>query len=191
MIVVCPSCAARLRVNEKALSPQNPLIGCVRCHAPIRIDLPEAPGRASEEATLVFEPAEVGWVIVHDEFTESQTLPLKTGSQVVGRFSESKPCEVMIRTQDRYMSRAHLVIEVVKGREGVYKYWVSEHPDCTNPTFLDTYPLKRGTTVELVDGVIMQLGKTKVALKTAAAAGTARHATEAVRDSDFAKTVIF
>ena len=89
------------------------------------------------------------------------------------------------------MSRRHLIIEVVKSKEGVYKYWVSEHPDCTNPTFIDTYPLKRGTTVELVDGVIMQLGKTKVALKTAAAAGTARKAAETVANTDFAKTVLF
>lgn len=191
MIVVCPSCQARLRVNEKALSLHNPVIACVRCQSPIRIDLPAAERPASEEATLIFEPAEVGWVIVHDEYTESQTLPLKPGLQIVGRFSESKPCEVMIHSQDRYMSRRHLVIEVVKSREGVYKYWVSEHPDCTNPTFIDTYPLKRGTTVELVDGVIMQLGKTKVALKTAAAAGTARNATETVVNTDFAKTVLF
>lgn len=191
MIVVCPSCQARLRVNEKALLPQNPLINCVRCHAPIRVEVPAANHPASEEATFVFEPAEVGWVIVHDEYTESQTLPLKTGSQIVGRFSESKPCEVMIRSQDRYMSRRHLVVEVVKSREGVYKYWVSEHPDCTNPTFIDTYPLKRGTTVELVDGTIMQLGKTKVALKTAAASGTARNAAETVLNTDFAKTVLF
>jgi predicted Zn finger-like uncharacterized protein len=191
MIVVCPSCQARLRLNEKALSPDNPVIACVRCHSPIRIELPAAERPASEEATLIFEPAEVGWVVVHDEYTESQTLPLKPGLQIVGRFSESKPCEVMIHSQDRYMSRRHLVIEVVKSREGVYKYWVSEHPDCTNPTFIDTYPLKRGTTVELVDGVIMQLGKTKVALKTAAAAGTARKAAETVANTDFAKTVLF
>ncbi|WAC10145.1 FHA domain-containing protein [Dyadobacter pollutisoli] len=191
MIVVCPSCQARLRVNEKALSPQNPLISCVRCHAPIKIDLPVAARTASEESTFVFEPAEVGWIVVHDEFTESQTLPLKPGVQVIGRFSVSKPCEVMIRSEDRFMSRHHLVVEAVKSKEGSYKYWVSDHPDCTNPTFIDTYPLKRGTTLELVDGVVMQLGKTKVTLKTAAAAGTARKATETVLNTDFAKTVLF
>jgi predicted Zn finger-like uncharacterized protein len=194
MIVVCPSCQARLRVNEKALNVQSPLITCVRCNAPIKISLPAEPPKSAgvpDDSTIIFEPAEVGWIIVHDEFTKSQTIPLKSGVQVVGRYSETKPCEVMIHSEDRYMSRRHLVIEVARSREGFYKYWVSDHPDCTNPTFVDTNPLKRGTTLELVDGAIMQLGKTKVALKTAAASGTARKAAEAVQNSDFAKTVLF
>jgi predicted Zn finger-like uncharacterized protein len=191
MIVTCPSCNARLRLNEKALSPQNPYINCVRCNTRIMIELPKEPAPLIEDHTFIFEPAEVGWVIVHDEFTEAQTLPLKPGKQTVGRSSPNKPCDVMITSQDRYMSRTHLIVEVVRGKDGVYKYWVSEHPECTNPTFIDTYPLKRGTTVELVDGVIMQLGKTKVILKTSAVSGTARKATETVMNTDFAKTVIF
>ncbi|CAG4994738.1 hypothetical protein DYBT9275_01456 [Dyadobacter sp. CECT 9275] len=193
MIITCPSCSARLRINEKALSVQNPFIKCVRCNSPVKVYLPPEviPVSASEESTFIFEPAEVGWVIVHDESTQTQTLPLKTGKQTVGRASVSKPCEVMIQSQDRYMSRHHLIIEVVKGKDGAYKYWVSEHPDSINPTFVNTYPLKRGTTLELVDGAIMQLGKTKVILKTPAIAGTARKATETVVNGDFAKTVIF
>ena len=169
MIITCPSCSARLRINEKALTAQNPFIKCVRCNSAVKVDLPSepAPVLASEEKTFIFEPTEVGWVVVHDESTETQTVPLKTGKQTVGRASVSKPCEVMIQTQDRYMSRHHLIIEVVKGKDGAYKYWVSDHPDSTNPTFINTFPLKRGTILELVDGAIMQMGKTKVILKNA------------------------
>lgn len=191
MLVTCPSCNARLKFNEKALSPQQPFIKCVRCQTVIPIELPMTPAPAPEDHTFVFQPAETGWMIVHDEYTEAQTLPLKLGKQVVGRASPHKPCDVMIQTQDRYMSRHHLIIEVIKSKDGVYKYWLSEHPDCTNPTFVDTYPLKRGITLELIDGATLQLGKTKVVLKTAAAAGTARKATETVVNSDFLKTVLF
>lgn len=191
MIVTCPSCNARLKFNEKALSPQKPFIKCVRCQTAIPVELPMTPAVALEDHTFVYQPAEIGWIIVHDEYTDAQTLPLQLGKQVVGRASPNKPCEVMIQTQDRYMSRHHLVIEVVKSKEGVYKYWLSEHPDCTNPTFVDTYPLKRGTTLEVIDGATLQLGKTKVVLKTAEAAGTARKATETVVNSDFLKTVLF
>jgi predicted Zn finger-like uncharacterized protein len=191
MIITCQSCNARLRVNEKALSPENPFINCVRCNASIKVDLPAEPAPLAEDHTIIFEPAEVGWIVVHDEFTETQTVPLKPGRQTVGRHSPNKKSDVPLETQDRYMSRLHLVIEIVKGKDGRYKYWVSEHPECTNPTYIDTYPLKRGTTLELVDGVIMQLGKTKVVLKTSAVAGTARKATETVLNGDFAKTILF
>lgn len=191
MIITCQSCNARLRINEKALSSKNPYITCVRCNAQIKVDLPPEPTPSIEDNTFIFEPAEVGWIIVHDEFTDAQTISLRIGTQTVGRYSPYKKCDVQLHTQDRYMSRLHLVIEVVKGKDGRYKYWVSEHPDCTNPTFIDTYPLKRGTTLELVDGVIMQLGKTKVVLKTSAVAGTARKATETVLNRDFAKTILF
>lgn len=195
MIVTCPSCSARLRFNEKALSPQNPTIKCVRCQTSIHVELPAEPAPAMEDHTLVdkpiYQPTEVGWIIVHDEYTQTQTLPLQLGRQTIGRASISKPCEVMIQSQDRYMSRLHLVIEVIKTKEGAYKYWLSEHPDCTNPTFVNTYPLKRGTTLEILDGATLQLGKTKVVLKTIAVVGNARKATDTVVHSEYLKTVLF
>ncbi len=193
MIITCPSCNARLRFNEKALSIGHPFIKCVRCQTSIPVQLPaiESAPDAAEDHTLVYQPTEVGWIIVHDEYTEAQTLPLRLGLQTIGRASASKPCEVMIKTQDRYMSRHHLVIEVVKTKEGIYKYWLSEHADCTNPTFVNTYPLKRGTTLEILDGATLQLGKTKVVLKTIAAAENARKATDTVVHSEYLKTVLF
>ena len=191
MIVTCPSCNARLRFNEKALSSDNLSIQCVRCHELIPIVLPSGSAPDFEEQTLIHLPAEVGWIIVHDEYTEVQTLPLTLGVQTIGRASVSKPCEVMIHTQDRYMSRQHLTIEVIKTKEGSYKYWLSEHPSCTNPTFINTHPLQKSTTLEIIDGATLQLGKTKVVLKTLSTAQNARKATEEVAHSDYLQTVLF
>jgi predicted Zn finger-like uncharacterized protein len=191
MIISCPSCNARLRFHEKALNPQNATIRCVRCQTEIKVILYPEPSDVIDDTTFMHHTAEVGWCVVHDEFTEIQTVPLRLGKQTMGRYSINKKCDVPLHTQDRYMSRLHLIIEVAQGKDGRYKYWVSEHPDSANPTFIDTYPLKRGTTLELIDGVVMQLGKTKVVLKTAAMAGTAKKATQTVLAEGFAKTVIF
>ena len=49
--------------------------------------------------------------------TTGQRCPLKMGKNVIGRIAQSGKADIQI-THDEYMSRQHVLIEVVKGAHG-------------------------------------------------------------------------
>lgn len=109
---------------------------------------------------------EIGWLIVHDERTTTQTFKLKIGRNIIGRKSVSKPCDVMIDTQDKEMSRNHCIIDVIPDARG-NRYLLSDMGS-GNGTFINAKKesmLKQGMEVLLQDGDIIQMGQTKVVIK--------------------------
>ena len=144
------------------------------------------------------ESAVVGWLIVHDENTYSQTYDLKEGRNLVGKKSASKPCEVMIDTSDPYLSRNHFVINVFKNG-GRYEFLIEDYGS-TNGTFIQLKhlgnnqcqikKLAKGEQIFLEDGFLIQAGKTKIFLKTPQTVATKQQATQVVQQKDFTKTII-
>lgn len=145
-------------------------------------------------------PAELGWLVVHDENAEQQTHPLRIGRQVVGRKSVSRPCDIMIDTEDPYMGRNHCILEVKPSRSGSYEFFLSDvkmtngipEQMSTNGTFVNAQPtaLKPKDMVYLKDGDTIQMGKTKVVIKTLISAASAQDASRIVQDTDYSPTVI-
>lgn len=140
----------------------------------------------------------VGWLVVHSENAPTQTYDLRLGTQVVGRKSQSRACEIMIETYDNCISRNHFRI-TVGSQGGAYSYLV-EDTQSTNGTYVDTErlqgyerKLKRlspGEQVYLQDGSIIQAGRTKIILKTYGSAKGAADATRIVSGAPINKTVI-
>ena len=142
---------------------------------------------------------EIGWLIIHDEHTETYTFDLRKGINRIGRHSETTDQDVNIRikTQDRYMSRHHCDIEVrwESGRN-VYEYVLSDKayqrkPASSNGTFVNAgRRLSIRDEILLKDGDTVQVGRTKLVLKLPSAVSNLQEAESWVRESDFFKTII-
>jgi hypothetical protein len=194
MIVPCTQCQAKLKLDETKLSPGSYTITCPKCQTKNKavVAAPE-PEPAKENLPALDAPStEVGWLVVHDENTEAQTHPLKLGKNVVGRLSESKPCDVMIDTEDLRMSRNHSIVEVTIKPNGQYEYLIY---DCgsTNGTYINGDTNKKLTEYDLLylrDGDTIQMGRTKMVLKTQKVVPNAAQAAQVVGKQGFNKTVI-
>ncbi len=203
MDISCKKCGTRLQVPD----PSTPIYKCTSCGYPnpvIRSLSGQVPAASvSPSAPLpraTPQPAELGWLVVHDENAAKQTLPLRIGRQVVGRKSVSKPCDVMIETSDPYMGRNHCIIEVKPNRSGGYEFFLTDvkttngRPEqmSTNGTFVNALPtqLKPKDVVYLHDGDTIQMGQTKVVLKTLNSSPTGQDASRIVESSDYMPTVI-
>lgn len=219
MEITCRKCGSKLTVTNTA----TPIIKCTNCgypnpvmagaqpqspplpaqarvayQAPAVEIRPPAESRKSQEKPA--NPAELGWLVVHDEHADQQTHPLRIGRQVIGRKSVSRPCDIMIETQDPYMGRNHCILEVKPSRSGGYEFFLSDVKNSsgvaeqmsTNGTFVNAHPtaLRPKDMVYLKDGDTIQMGKTKVVIKTLVSAASAQDASRIVQDTDYNQTVI-
>jgi len=140
----------------------------------------------------------IGWLIVHDENTHSQTYDLKEGRNLIGKISTSKPCDVMIDTPDPYLSRNHFIITVTK-RGNQYQYIIEDY-NSTNGTFIQSKQISnteceikrlvRGEQIYIEDGCLIQAGKTKIFLKTPQTVANKQQASNVVQQKGITKTII-
>lgn len=217
-----PACRAGLTVRVK-VPTQAKEVKCPKCGylnpLPANLSAPEKPvPAASDEETLIKEndnektwiqgegktkpalPEVLGWLIVHDEKTASQTFNLKKGLNTVGRISRKSPSDLMIQTEDRYMSRPHCTIEVKINKMGQVDYVLQDgarQPDGTrkksqNGTFLNGQEpaLHPSEQIYLKDGDTVQIGETKVVLKTYQMSESLQKAHRQVEGTDYTRTIL-
>ena len=222
MEIACRKCGARLTVASAAI----PIVKCTNCgypnpviagsqpapQRPVQAPVPQPNHQPEPVAAPMPQPQrpapsrpaatapELGWLVVHDENVDQQTHPLRIGKQVIGRKSVSRPCDIMIDTDDPYMGRNHCILEVKPSRSGSYEFFLSDvkmtngMPEqmSTNGTFVNAQPapLRPKDMVYLKDGDTIQMGKTKVVIKTLITVASAQDASRIVQDMDYAPTVI-
>jgi hypothetical protein len=226
MEIVCRKCGSRLTVTNTA----TPIVKCTNCGYPNPVMAGAQPGgaqppRAAQPSAPIATPpvaahaqplpsqipprspmgkaagpSDLGWLVVHDENAAQQTHPLRIGRQVIGRKSVSRPCDIMIDTEDPFMGRNHCILEVKPSRSGGYEFFLSDvkmtngTPEqmSTNGTFVNAQPaaLRPKDMVYLKDGDTIQMGKTKVVIKTLITAASAQDASRIVQDTDYSPTVI-
>ena len=192
----CGKCKVILAYNPNELNPNKPLLKCPKCKAVNKVPLSQNKSADDHlDENTIHKPVgnthEVGWIVVHDENTHTQTYPLRLGKNTIGRKSVSKPCDVMIETQDRYMSRQHCVIEVVQNRRGQYDY-VIYNINTANGTFINASVDKKLSDhdeIYLKDGHTIQMGHTKVVLKTKEMALNINEAQNTVVNMNYSKTI--
>jgi len=186
----CGKCNVILQVKVETLKKENPKVKCPKCKVINNVPL----NLINKDSTVKNNDnnEEVGWIVVHDENTTEQVYPLFIGINTIGRKSVSKPCNVMIETNDKYMSRNHCCIEVIKNRRGQYDYIVFEK-NATNGTFINASidkKLSQQDQIYLKDGNTIQMGHTKVVLKTKEMVLTIDEAQKTVINTDYNKTII-
>ena len=198
MLLQCTFCKAKIKIADTAFDKGIPIVICPICKKQFKPDIPkevniekEKPVKDEETKSLYNDKEEVGWLVVHDEKTSQQTLSLKLGKQVIGRTSafDDRKANLMIETEDEYMSRQHFIITVERNTAGGFNYYLSDN-SAKNRTLINTKALKRGDEYILKDGDTIQAGLTKIVFKTNNNVKNKREATQVVADQPKAKTVI-
>jgi len=192
MIVKCEHCNAKLKVADSAFEKGIPEVLCPICKKKfkpqgINLDSNKEENKPTDSGNQ--KTSDAGWLVVHDENTPQQTFTLKEGEQIVGRKSVSRPCEIMIETNDDIMSRNHFVVTVKKKSSGEFEYSLKDYAS-RNYTFLNEVRLKQGDEYILQDGVTIQAGRTKIVFKSNKTVKTDKEATRLVRSQPKGKTVL-
>lgn len=185
MIISCGNCGVSLKVDPAKLHPERPLVKCPKCGGINRVRLPSPSGPAPL-------PAVAGWLVVHDEAAEVQTLELKPGENTVGRQSPTSNAHIQVATSDPYMSRSHATITIGMGKNGQPEYLLRD-AGSANGTFLNgdrESRLSPYDEIYLSDGDVIQMGRTKLVLKTLKMASDAADARRQATSNDYQQTII-
>lgn len=140
----------------------------------------------------------VGWLIVHTEGKESVTHLLKEGKNFIGRTTESNTADIPVEG-DKYVSRYHAVLNVIKNNLGYYHYFLTDNDenggkrtDSLNGTYLNgnLNRLSSAQQFEMKDRDTVQIGETKLVLKTPETVADQDEAETEVHEMDYEATVI-
>lgn len=90
-----------------------------------------------------------------------QKYPLGFGNNVIGRKATTSQATVQIATDDRYMSRQHLAIQVIKASTDNVRVVVSNYHN-KNASYVNGQLLNEGDQLVLTEGSIIKMGNTTV-----------------------------
>ena len=90
-----------------------------------------------------------------------QKYPLGFGNNVIGRKATTSQATVQIATDDRYMSRQHLAIQVIKASTDKVRVVVSNYHN-KNASYVNGQLLNEGDQLILSEGSIIKMGNTTV-----------------------------
>lgn len=136
-----------------------------------------------------------GWLIVHTENKAPENFPLKEGRNLIGRKTSKNNPEIPIN--DQYASRRHALLIVRKTERYEYEYSIADNAEALGkPSLNGTYINGNSTriaekSVKLKDGDTIQVGETKLVLKSAKVAVNVEDAIKLVGKTGYQKTVDF
>lgn len=169
IFISCPECHTGLSINEIP-GYQNMIIECPACH--FKSQVCEFQGKsqarggqgADDMPTQLVMPGQstldVGQIRVK---STNEVVMLKPGSNVIGRRAQTGTADIKIST-DMYMSRRHVIIEVVKKPSG-YEHRLVEI-NSKNIVKLNGKPINRGEILILKFGDTLTLGTTDIVLES-------------------------
>lgn len=169
IFLVCPNCRTRLSFPEVP-GYQDKIVECPICHFKAKANVYQGGAAAKggqgsdDEATqlpgsMMQQKFDMGQIRVA---TTNQRCPLKMGTNVIGRIAQSGKADIQI-TQDPYMSRRHLQIDVIKTPHGIEHHLVEINSK--NIIVLNGEPIQRNDILNLQFGDKLTLGKTDVYLE--------------------------
>ena len=197
MLVLCKHCPAKIKIPDTAFDRGTPTVICPICKNHFKPDAPlppvnpepATPRTETDTKPIQVASEDAGWLVVHDEKTQQQTLSLKAGRQTIGRIStiEGKKADLMIETEDEYMSRQHFIISVERNPSGGYGYFLSDNSS-KNRTLINKKAMNKGDEYILKDGDIIQAGLTNIVFKANTQVKNKREAGEVVSNQPKQKT---
>ena len=166
IFLVCPNCRTRLSFPEVP-GYQDKIVECPNCHFKATVNVYLAGSSAKggqgsdDDATqlpgnMMQQKFDIGQIRVA---TTNQRCPLKMGTNVIGRIAQSGKADIQI-TQDPYMSRRHLQIDVIKTSQGMEHRLVEINSK--NIIVLNDKPIQRNDILNLKFGDKLTLGTTDI-----------------------------
>ncbi len=134
-----------------------------------------------------------GWLVVHTENKKQETFNLKEGRNSIGRKTSKNIPDIPII--DNYVSRHHAVVFVRKNQKYEYEYTIADNAEALgkpsmNGTFVNGDAQRiTDKSVKLKDGDTIQVGETKLVLKTTQVAIDVESAVKLVGKTGYKKTV--
>ena len=169
IFIVCPECHQQLSFNEVP-GYQNMVVECPKCHFKANASVYQggaqargAQGADEMPTQLVMPPksvTDIGQIRVK---STNEIQFLKAGKNVIGRRAKTGTADIKIST-DMYMSRPHVLIDVVKKNFG-YEHHLVEI-NSKNIVKLNGKPINRGDILILKFGDTMTLGTTDIVLES-------------------------
>ena len=104
-------------------------------------------------------------VVVENCFGFKQTLNLKEGDNMIGRYNKGTEIALPIETKDRSMDRRHCIINVKRDAFGSLVYTIRDNSSITG-TFVMNRVLGNKERLRIEDGAIITLGATTLILHT-------------------------
>lgn len=170
VILVCPSC--RTRLSFAAVSGyQDKIVECPICHFKAKANVyqggniakggngADGPTQMPQQPTGAMYNNDLGQIRV---VNTKQCCPLKLGTNIIGRIAQSGKADIQI-TNDPYMSRRHLQIDVVKTDYGIEHRLIEINSK--NIIKLNGSPINRNDILKLKFGDKLTLGITDIFLE--------------------------
>jgi hypothetical protein len=93
--------------------------------------------------------------------SRSESITLKRGTNTLGRTSPNSSSSIQLPTTDPYMSKNHLIIDVVMKPDSTFEHRLSDNRSM-NGTFLNDIRIEQGDVIILSPGDTLRLGHTTV-----------------------------
>ncbi len=134
-----------------------------------------------------------GWLIINTEKSEYTSFDLFEGKNLIGRKTPNYTPDIAL--DDNYVSRKHAVLIVRKNENNFYEYLIADNAELngkpsSNGTFINGDKQRLGDKVQkIIDGDTIQIGMTKLVLKSANISLDINEATKLVKKQEFQPTI--
>jgi len=91
-------------------------------------------------------------------------FPLKRGENTIGRKSPKSVSSIQLPTNDSYMSKNHLIIDVIMKSDSSFEHRVSDNGS-VNGTFVNGQRIENGDIIILNPNDVVRMGHTEIILK--------------------------
>lgn len=165
--IKCPSCGVVLRVTNSRNESEK-RFSCPKCGKRIVVPfyrLKAEDGETQLDGTPGAQSTQLGNANMQQSchlICNGVEYALPIGRNIVGRKASSSGADIQIETDDKYMSREHMVINVRRLPDGGIKVDVSNHKN-KNSTRVNDLLLQSGDAIVLHDGDTIQMGSTIMA----------------------------
>ena len=165
--IKCPVCGAVLEALDNPANAEKN-VKCPNCHQRNRFKDFKRIGFSPAQIPTANDETQIGQSQIGSagyllDKTTYRRYPLNEGRQIVGRKTHKTPskADIPIETSDQGMSREHLCIEVMNGRDGRYHVYASNAKN-QNPTEINGIRLEDGDKVGLRHGDVIKLCDTQL-----------------------------
>ncbi len=185
--VKCPKCDHYLTFDESQYAEGQTLVfECPECHRQfgVRIGASKLMNTRKEERRQKEQDAAAdifnglsdtnetqqdcgALIVIENVFHFKQTLPLRMGDNVVGRYVRGTNINTPIETVDPSVDTTHCVLNVSRNRAGQFIYTLRDASTDGTGTFVGTTFLRFNDRLRIDDGAIINIGATTMILRAA------------------------
>ena len=150
--VRCPKCGNVIAFDETSYPEGRVLIfTCPDCQKSFRIKLlPQSKPSAPILGTLL---------VIENTFHNKQTIPLRLGENVIGRYVKGSKANASFRTLDPSIDTTHCIVNVQEDKNGKLKFVLRDAPSNTG-TFYQNEILKDSDRINMENQAVITIGAT-------------------------------